>query len=299
MKKITKIVGLALVMILVMSLFQGCGDSSDSNVIRVTHKDYTEQRLMGKVLYTYLLSKGYEATINEMGTTLLCFNAIKEGKVDIYPEYTGSAYAAILDQSEIITEEETFNYVKEKYDSEFDIHWMKPYGFNNTYVFSVREDTMKEYGLKTISDLVPYSPKFTLGCDNEFPKRLDGYPGLQEMYPGLDFKELVSMNQSLTYQALAEKEIDVNVSYSTDGRIAKYNLKNLEDDKGYFVDYHCATIVRNECLEKHPNLEEDLKALEGVWNEEDMQRYNLMVDEGADMNDVAKLMLQEAGLLDE
>ncbi len=296
MKKQVKIVGIILVIAMLVASLQGCG--KEDSVIHVTHKDYTEQRLLGRMLYVYLQEKGYEVTINEVGTTLNCFNAIKAGEVDIYPEYTGSAYAAILDQTDIISEEETFNYVKDAYDSQYNIQWMKSYGFNNTYVLSVREDTQNEYGYQTISDLIEDSPNYNLGCDNEFPKRQDGYPGLQKMYPGLDFKELISMSQALTYQALAEGELDVNVSYSTDGRIKKYNLKNLEDDKGYFPDYHCCTIVRKECLEKHPELEAQLEALQGVWTEEDMQRYNLMVDEHVDITEVATLMLKEAGLIE-
>ena len=106
------------------------------------------------------------------------------------------------------------------------------------------------------------------------------------------------MDQGLTYEALKNGELDVNVSFSTDGRIAKFNLVNLEDDAGFFPPYHCVPILKQSFAREHPDLVEALDAIENKWSDSDMQTYNLRVDEGEDARDVATEMLKDAGLMD-
>ena len=137
-----------------------------------------------------------------------------------------------------------------------------------------------------------------MGCDDEFQNRADGLPGLKEAYPGLAFKEEVPMDQGLTYAALKNGDIDVNVSYATDGRIAKFGLVNLEDNKNFFPPYYVTPILRMEYAEEHPGVVEALKELGGRWNDEVMQQYNLQVDEGGDAREVATQMLKDEGLID-
>ena len=137
-----------------------------------------------------------------------------------------------------------------------------------------------------------------MGCTSEFANRTDGYPGLAEAYPGLSFAKVMSMDQGLTYEALKNGELDVNVSFSTDGRIAKFDLVNLEDDAGFFPPYHCVPLIKETFAAEHPDLAEALEALENKWDDNDMQTYNLRVDEGEDVRAVAAGMLRDAGLLD-
>ncbi len=292
MRKVAKL--LAVVLVGAVLMMSGCDGSAS---IKLVHKNYTEERLIGQVMYLYLLDKGYDVSISELGGTMLCFNALVEGDADMYPEYTGSAYSAVFNQIEIMSVEETYEYVSRRFKDEYDVTWFAPFGFNDTYVLSVTKETMDKYNIHTISDLVEYSAGFKLGCDSEFPNRADGYLGLKEHYKGLDFGEVISMDQGLTYNALVDGSIDVNMSYSTDGRIAKYNLQNLEDDKQFFPSYYVCPIVRDDCLEKHPNLKTDLEALGNLWTEEEMQQYNLMVDEGTDIKEVATMMLRDKGLI--
>ncbi len=289
---------LILVMVIVLAAafaLAGCGNS---DVIKITHKDYTEQRITGQLLAIYLESKGYETEISELSGTMLCYTALRNGDVDLYAEFTGSAYGAILDQTEILGVQETYDYVKSECEAQHGITWLTPLGWNNTYVFSVREDTQAETGVTTISELVEYAPEMIMGCDDEFLSRADGLPGVKEYYPGLEFKQEVPMDQGLTYAALKNGEIDVNVSYSTDGRIAKYNLKNIDDDKGFFPPYYVTPILRMEFADENPEVVEALLELGNQWTSEEMQIYNLMVDEGEDAGAVATMMLQEKGLID-
>ncbi len=288
---------LVLVVVLIAAfLFVGCQKVDD--VIKITHKDYTEQRITGQLLSVYLESKGFETEVTELSGTMLCYTALREGDVDVYAEFTGSAYGAILDQTEILGVQETYDYVKQRCEDEHGITWLDPLGWNNTYVLSVRPETAEEYGLTDITSLIEVAPNLIMGCDDEFLNRADGLPGLKEYYPGLEFKEEIPMDQGLTYAALRDGELDVNVSYSTDGRIAKFSLVNLVDDKNFFPPYYVTPILRMEYADEHPDVVEALRELGGNWTDEAMQQYNLMVDEGADPREVATLMLQDAGLID-
>lgn len=293
MKRILSILLLAL---LTLSLgLTGCSKKDD--VIKITHKDYTEQRITGQLLSVYLESKGYSTEVAELSGTMLCYTALKNGDVDLYAEFTGTAYGAIYDQTDIIGVQETYDYVKERAEAEDGVTWLDPLGWNNTYVLSVRAETAEEYNIVTIEDLIPYAPDMIMGCDDEFQNRSDGLPGLKEFYPGLEFKDEVAMDQGLTYAALQNGDIDVNVSYSTDGRIAKFGLVNLVDNENFFPPYYVTPIVRMDYAEENPEVIEALRELGGKWNDEDMQNYNLMVDEGADAREVATLMLEDAGLI--
>lgn len=290
-----KLLLMSMALILILSMV-GC---SSNEVIKITHKDYTEQRITGQLMALYLESKGYETEVIELSGTMLCYNALKNGDVDMYSEFTGSAYGAIFNQTEILGVQETYDYVKNESEKQDGITWLTPLGWNNTYVLSVRQETADEYDLETISDLVGVSESMVLGSDDEFINRADGLLGLRLMYPGLEFSKEVSMDQGLTYAALNNSEIDVNSSYSTDGRIAKFGLVNLEDDKNFFPPYYVTPILTLEFAEENPEIVEALEELGGQWTDAEMQVYNLMVDEGESASDVAMLMLKDVGLIEE
>lgn len=293
---IKKLITILTTVLLLTVIFSGC--SSKKDVIKITHKNYTEQRIVGQLLAVYIEAKTeYSTEVTELGGTMLCFEALKNDQVDMYAEYTGTAYGAMLKQEEILEVEETYKYVKNEFENKYGITWLKGLGWNNTYVLSVRKDTMEELGIKTISDLSSYSSDMILGCDNEFLGRTDGMKGLKEVY-GISFKQEKSMDQGLTYAALDKKQIDVNVSYSTDGRIAKFDLINLKDDKDFFPPYYITPILKLKFAEKYPDIVELLNGLENVWSENEMQKYNLMVDEGAKPRDVATKMLKDKGIID-
>lgn len=293
MKKLSMIITMLLVATLVLA---GCKSGGDT--IKITHKDYTEQRITGQLLSVYLESKGFETEVTELSGTMLCYTALRQEDVDVYAEFTGSAYGAILSQSEILGVQETYDYVKANTEEQHGITWLKPLGWNNTYVLSVRAETKEQYNLTDIDSLIDVAPELTMGCDDEFLNRADGLPGLKEYYPGLEFKDEIPMDQGLTYVALRDGDLDVNVSYSTDGRIAKFGLFNIEDNKNFFPPYYVTPILRMDYAEENPEVVTALEELGGHWNAEDMQQYNLMVDEGADTKEVATLMLQDAGLID-
>ncbi len=271
--------------------------NKSENVIRIGHKEYTEQRLVGQVMSEYLRYKGFKTSTTELTGTMLVFTALDNGDIDVYPELTGTAYGAILKQDKIIGSKETYNYVKKHMEEKYGVTWLKPLGWNNTYVLSVREETQKKYNLKTIDDLIAVAPEMIMACDKEFQNRADGLPGLQKFYGGINFKKVIPMDQGLTYAALNQGDIDINVSYATDGRIAKFNLKNLNDNKNFFPPYNVTPILKIKFAESHPEVVKALEELGDKWSDADMQKYNLMVDEGQDTKKVANIMLKKAGLI--
>lgn len=294
---IKKRIAILLVTILLFAvIFSGC--STSQKAIKITHKNYTEQRITGQLLAQYIEAKtNYKTEVTELGGTMLCYEALKNGQVDMYAEFTGTAYGAILKQEDIIGVEETYDYVKKVCEEQDGITWLKPLGWNNTYVLSVRKDTADELNITSVSELAPYSSDMVLGCDNEFLGRVDGMKGLKETY-GLSFKAEKPMDQGLTYAALNDKQIDINVSFSTDGRIAKFDLINLTDDKNFFPPYYVTPILKLSFAEENPDVVKALNALGGQWTDSEMQAYNLMVDEGATPRDVATQMLKDKGLID-
>lgn len=271
------------------------GQTEDT--VTIVHESFTEQRLLGEMLGQYLESKGYKTKVKELGGSLLCFNAIQNGEADVFAEYTGTMYSVMLHQTKHLGEQETFDYVKKAFEEQYGITCLNPMGFNNTYALSVTQETAKKYHLKKISDLAPYAKDFLIGGDSEFPVREnDGLPAVEKAY-GFKFKDYKTMDQGLTYIALVNGKIDVDAAYATDGRIRKYNLVNLVDDREIFPPYYCAPIMKTEFAKKHPDVTDALNALNGEFSDADMQKYNLMVDEGQDVDAVAKQMLQEKGLI--
>ena len=255
-----------LIVLVVVIIVAGVGYKKilkSDNVIKIAHKDFTEYRIVGQMLALYLEDKGYKVKDTELAGTMLCFTALDNGDIDIYPEYTGTAYGAILGQDKIIGPQETYDYVKKNCEEKYGVTWLKPFGWNNTYVLSIREETQKKYNLKTISDLVKFAPEMIMGCDKEFQNRADGLPGLQKFYGGIKFKKVVPMDQGLTYAALKSGDLDVNVSYSTDGRIAKFNLKNLDDNKNFFPPYYLTPILKMKFADQHPEVIKALDELGG------------------------------------
>jgi len=289
---------LAFGLIFVLS-FTLMGCSKDDKVV-IGSKDFSENVVVGEML-AQLIENHTDLKVERklnMGGTFVCFEAIKNGDIDIYPEYTGTGLTAQLKMDVITNPDEAYQVVSDEFNKQFDIKWMQPFGFNNTYTLAVSNDVYEKYGIETFSDLAKVSDQLVFGAEHEFFDRQDGYDGLIEKY-GIEFKgEPKKMNVSLKYQAIGNGDMDVTDAFATDGPIMKYNLKVLKDDKGFFPPYYAAPIVRNETLKAHPELEEVLNMLAGRIDDATMTELNYKIDvEGQDIETVAKDFLQKEGLL--
>jgi len=296
-----KVIKKALVITIACALLMMAGYTVSSlavnEVVRIGHREFAEQRIVGQLLAVYLESKGFKTEVTEYQTTWSIFDALKDGEIDVYTDYTGAIYGVIFNQSKALSAEETYNYVKTRLEKDYGMTLLRPLGWNNTYVLSVRPETAKRYKLKTISDLIPFANRMILGSDLEFPYRKDGLIGLTETYSGLNFRSTKSMEQTHTYQALMDGMIDINASYSTDGQIEQYDLVNLIDDRGFFPPYYVIPIMKMDYAAQHPEVVAALDELENQWTEKEITKYNLMVDEGQDPRVIAEQMLREKGLI--
>jgi osmoprotectant transport system substrate-binding protein len=293
-----KLLVLTLISVLALGSLAGCG--ADENVIKIGHKNFTEQRIVGQLFSKIIEAKtDYDTEVTEFGSTSIVFGALKEDEVDVYGEYTGTAYTALLGESELNDPQKIYDYVKENFEKDLNLYLLKELGFNNTYTFSVRPEIAEEYNLETISDLTEVSDELVLGAAMEFVEREDGLPGVKEYYGGFEFKDVTSLDPGLRYNAVEEKKVDVIDAFSTDGKILVYDLKVLEDDKQFFPPYYAAPVVTERLNNEYPEVVEALNLLEGVATDEEMQELNYKVgEEKMNPEDVAEDFLREKGLIE-
>jgi glycine betaine/choline ABC-type transport system substrate-binding protein len=256
-----------------------CGVDRSQTVI-LGCKNFTEQIILGEIIAQTIETNSDLKVIRKwnLGGTMVCHQALVSGEIDIYPEYTGTAYINVLGQEEILDADLTYQKVKQEYLTRFNCEWMPPFGMNNTYTITVRKDDAESLNLETISDLKERAADMAAGFTAEFMERPDGFPQLRKKY-GLEFSKVVDLEPGLMYQAIANHEVDVICGFSTDGRIPAYDLVALEDDLKFFPPYYAAPVVRSSLLEAHPELKEMFTKLEDSVTNEKMQELNLLVDE--------------------
>jgi osmoprotectant transport system substrate-binding protein len=297
--KLKNFMGLAIALVFLLSIaLTGC---SGGDKIVIGSKDFSENILLGEIFSQLIEAKTdikVERKLN-LGGTFVCFEAIKNGQIDIYPEYTGTGLTAQLKMDVIGEPDEAYRVVAEEFNKQFDIKWLSPLGFNNTYTLAVNDKVYQQYGVETFSDLAKISENLVFGAEHEFFDRQDGYEGLVEKY-SLKFRgEPKKMNVSLKYQAIGNGDMDVTDAFATDGAIKQYNLKVLTDDLGFFPPYYAAPIIRNATLERYPELEDVLNTLANAIDDATMTGLNYKVDvEGKNVATVAKEFLNERGLLE-
>jgi glycine betaine/choline ABC-type transport system substrate-binding protein len=227
----------------------------------------------------------------------LAHDALIAGEVDVYVEYTGTALLAILKSPPVTDPQEVYRRVKAEYDSRFQLEWTEPLGFNNTFAILVRAEDAQRHGLKTVSDAAKVSAQWRAGFGQDFMSRADGYPGFARVY-GFHFEETREMDLSLTYRALAEKQVDLIAGNSTDGLIDRYGLFQLEDDKRYFPPYDAVPVIRKATLAEYPQMRNVLTQLGGILTVEEMRKLNFAVDgEKRQPKEVAREFLIRKGIL--
>ncbi len=299
MKRTNKTIELLLTAMIAVTLLAGCGGNK-KNTIVVTSKNYNEQLIMGNVL-AILIEENTDLNVERklnLGGTNVAFEAIRNGSVDLYVEYTGTGYVSIMNRETTKDTRKAYEEMKKYYNDEFDIAVLTPLGYNNTYALATRRDIIERYNLKTISDLARVSNELVIGTTFEFAEREDGYIGLQKSYD-LYFKDSKSVDGALRYQAIANGNTDVTDAFTTDGLLKMFDLVLLEDDLNFFPPYYAVPIVRNEIIETHPEVKIQLERLGGIIDEEMMIDMNYKVDKyGQDPARVAEEFLRENGLID-
>jgi osmoprotectant transport system substrate-binding protein len=277
---------------LVLAIIITAGCSSTPRVV-VGSKNFTEQVLLGEIIAQRLEQKAgipVERKLN-LGGTLLAHEALKQGSIDLYPEYTGTALTAVLKQPVDRDPAAVLNRVRDGYRP-LGLVWLRPLGFDNTFAMVVRTGTAQSEKLRTLSDASRRAQPWRLGVGYEFVQRPDGLDGLVHNY-GLRLDgDPVTMDLGLLYPALLSGSIGMAAASATDGRLAEAGFTVLADDRRYFPPYECAIVVRQAALERFPGLRSALEELSGRISDGEMRRMNAAVDrDHRSVSDVAREFL--------
>lgn len=279
-------------------LLSGCESRKDT--IHIATKPMSEQFILGEMLALLIEENSdlhVKITKGVGGGTSNIHPAMVKGDFDLYPEYTGTGWLVILKKDSLLPPDQLFSELQKEYSREYGLKWVAPYGFNNAYSLAVSNEMAKKYNLKTFSDLALYPDLFTFGAEYDFYEINDGYADLYAYY-NLKFKKNLDMDIGLKYEAMKSGKIDVINIFTTDGQLSHANLTTLKDDKHFFPSYYCATIVREETLKEHPELEGILEKMNGILTDQEMADMNYKVDvEHRTEREVAVEFLKKKGLL--
>lgn len=283
-------------------LLTACGGGG--GLVVVGSKDFTEQFILGQITIIALQDAGYEVDDQtSLGGTAINREALVAGEIDIYWEYTGTAWISHLGHEDAITDpQECYDKVKAE-DAGNDLVWLAMAPFNNTYTLMMRQADGQSLGVSSISDLAGYingGGDASLCINQEFYARPDGFRGVEELY-GFRFNEdqVIMMDSGLTYKALQDGQCTTAMGFATDGRIAAFGFFNLEDDKQYFPVYNPAPVIRKEILDANPDIADVLNPIAQALTTEKMMELNKRVDiDEEDVADVACDFLKSEGFVD-
>ena len=302
MRNCKKVFLVLLSLILITMAIAGC--SGNRKVVRVGSKEFTEQLLLGQITLQVLKDAGYTvvdrtgvAGSNKVRAALL------QKEIDVYWEYTGTAWLSHLQNDQPITDpQECYDQVRQA-DLANGITWLPFAPFNNTYTIMMRKDQAQQLGISSISDLSAYLTAnpgaLTFAVDHEFTARADGLPGLQSTYQfTMPEENVIVMDNAIVYRALKENQADIGMGFSTDGRIQAFNLINLEDDLSFFPAYNPAPNLRTEFAEANPEIVELLAKVAALLDNDTITQMNYLVDiEQKTPAEVAQNWLKSAGLI--
>ncbi len=268
----------------------------------VGSKNFTESAILAEVV-AQMLEAHTELRVERrtnLGGTMICHAAVRAGEIDIYVEYTGTGWAAVLEESGKIDDPlRAFVHVQRRYRDEFDVHWLEPLGLNNSYAIAMTEAKAEALGVRTVSDLRAHQAELRAGFSIEFGNRDDGYPGLAQAYD-LALGSVRTLEHGLAYQAIQNGDIDLTDAYTTDGKLQRYALRVLEDDRRFFPPYHAAPLVHGATLRAHPEIGDALGRLAFRIPDAEARAMNLAVEaEGRSAAEVVRAFLEREGLTDE
>ncbi|HEU4710736.1 MAG TPA: ABC transporter permease/substrate-binding protein [Pyrinomonadaceae bacterium] len=260
-----------------IGLWRSSRTASNQTRVSVGSKDFTESALLAEIVAQMLEARGVSVERRfELGGNLP-HEAMIAGTLDLYPEYTGTSYTAILQHAPITDPRVVYEQVKREYAEKFNVEVSAPLGFENTFAILVRGNDARQLNLKTISDAAPHTRTWRAGFGQDFMSRADGYPGFSKAY-GLNFAEVREMDLSLTYIALSSRQVDLIAGNSTEGRIAQLDLVQLADDRRYFPPYEAVYLVRRDSLTRVPQLKDVLDRLANAITTDEMRQLNHEID---------------------
>ena len=295
MTRATQLFTLTVAILLALS----CAPSHKNRIV-VGSKNFTESFILGELIAQQIESHTALKVERRfyLAGSYICQQAMLAGRIDIYPEYTGTALAAVLKQPSTRDKEKDYDQVKREYEQRFGLTLAPSLGFNDTFAMEIRGEDARRLKITTLSQAAQYAPKWRAGFGYEFMERPDGFAGLAATY-GLHFAEKPRiMDLGLLARALKDHQIDFAAGNTTDGLIPALDLFVLQDDRHYFPPYEAVPVVREEILRQHPEVGEALASLQGQISDAEMQRLNYAVDgEHRDTQEVVRDFLKEKHLI--
>jgi glycine betaine/choline ABC-type transport system substrate-binding protein len=270
---------LCIALLALAAMAPSCSPSRSDRIV-VGSKNFTESFLLGEIIAQQIEAHTHLQVDRRfyLAGTYICQQAILAGRIDVYPEYTGTALTAILGQTASGAKKNVYQRVKSEYESRFGLTLGPSFGFNDTFAMEIRGEDARRLNLKTLSQAAGFAPQWRAGFGYEFMERPDGYRGLAATY-GLHFAERPRvMDLGLLARALKDHQIDLAAGNTTDGLIPAQDLFVLEDDRHYFPPYEAVPVIRGQILRQHPEIAQALAELAGKISEEEMQRLNYAVD---------------------
>lgn len=247
--------------------------------IVVGSKNFTEQEILGEIAAQQLERRlGVRVTrASGIGGTLLAHEALVAGELDLYPEYTGTALTAILKLPVAADPKAVFATVAKEYRVRFELTWLPPLGFDNTFAMVIRGADAREGGFATLSQAALRKKPWALGVGYEFLNRPDGLAGLQKTYALPLAGTPKSMDLGLLYVALEKGQVDLVAGNSTDGILSERDFAVLEDDRRYFPPYEAAFVAREALFAREPRARAALEELSGRITTAAIRKLNNLV----------------------
>jgi len=276
--------------------------------VKVASKNFTEQIILGKIMVNLLKDRGIpvEDRVN-LGGTNVNREALMQGQVDLYMEYTGTAWLTFFKKKKLIRDSAGLFEKVKAVDAKNGLAWLAPAKFNNTYAIVMSAKKADQMGIKTLSDWAAWIKKnpgkMTVAVGPEFYSRADGFKGMMGYY-GLKFgkdipdSDVKKMEIPLAKKAVRDSQVLCGMAFATDGEIQAYNQTVLVDDKNYFPIYNPAPVVRKEVLKKYPQVKFILGEIGPSLDTATMTRLNYRVNvNGEKPEAVAKSWLKGVGLI--
>ena len=261
----------------------GLGDSNSKDSVKITATESSETKIVANIeklmIEHYTNGDIKPIIIGNLGSSIVQHNALMSGDANMSAvRFTGTELTSVLDAPPTRDANKAMDESQRLFKKKYDQKYYHSLGFENTYAFMVTKETADKYHLEKVSDLEKYKDQLRLGMDTQWMNRAgDGYPAFQKEY-GFKFKSARPMQIGLVYDALKNKKLDIAVGYSTDGRIAAYNLKILKDDRNFFPPYDGSPLATEELIKDHPEIDKALTKLENTISTKEMQKLNYEAD---------------------
>jgi osmoprotectant transport system substrate-binding protein len=269
----------------------GCRPSHPERIV-VGSKNFTEQVVLAELLAQHIEARLHIPVDRRfyLAGSYIAHQSLISGRIDLYPEYTGTALTAILKKPIENDRSSVYNTVKDEYEKRFRLVVTEPLGFNNTFAMVMRGDEARRLHILALSQAAQYAPQWRLGCGYEFSERPDGLKGLLQTYDLRFAAPPRIMDLGLLYRAIEEKQVDLIAANATDGLIASLDLTILQDDRHYFPPYEAVPIVREETLQRFPALLTALNELHNQISDAEMRELNYAID--GQHRDVAEVVAE-------